>query len=184
MFASPSFLADIVQPSAREKTSWAISFGVRSAWPGSRSLMNQAFSAKRQASMMNGLPYLSQRARIPRMFSRETGWPPPELFVMVTITIGTLSPSSTRVFSSFSRSMFPLKGWMSDGTFPSAMTRSRASAPSTSMFARVVSKCVLLGMTIPGFRIVWKRIRSAARPWCVGMMCAKPVRSFTTSRKR
>ena len=174
MLARPSFLADIVQPSARENISCAISFGVRSACPGSRSLMNQAFSAKRQASRMNGLPYLSQSARTPRRFSRETGCPPPELFVTVTITIGTLSPSSARVFSSFSRSMFPLNGWMRDGTFPSAMTRSRASAPSTSMFARVVSKCVLLGMTCPGFRIVWKRIRSAARPWCVGMTCLKP----------
>ncbi len=73
---------------------------------------------------------------------------------------------------------------MSDGTFPSAMTRSRASASSTSMFARVVSKCVLLGTTIPGFRIEWKRIRSAARPWCVGMTCLNPVRSWMTSRKR
>ncbi len=66
--------------------------------------------------------------------------------------------------------MFPLKGWRAAGTFPSAMTRSRASDSSTSTFARVVSKWLLFGTICPGFRIVWKRIRSAARPWWVGMM--------------
>jgi len=39
MFASPSFFADIVHPSARENISCAISFGVRCACPFSRSLM-------------------------------------------------------------------------------------------------------------------------------------------------
>ena len=39
MLARPSFLADIVQPSASENISCAISFGVRSAWPSSRFLM-------------------------------------------------------------------------------------------------------------------------------------------------
>jgi len=56
MFARPSFFADMMQPSASENISWAISFGVRSRWPGSRCLMNQAFSAKRQASRKNSLP--------------------------------------------------------------------------------------------------------------------------------
>ena len=39
MLARPSFLADIVQPSASENISRAISFGVRADWPGSRCLM-------------------------------------------------------------------------------------------------------------------------------------------------
>ena len=55
MFARPSFLADIVQPSASENISCAIAFGVRSACPGSRVLMNHAFSANRHASRKNGL---------------------------------------------------------------------------------------------------------------------------------
>ncbi len=184
MFARPSFFADIVQPSASENISCAIAFGVRSACPASRCLMNQEFSANRQASRKKGFAYLSQRARTPRRFSRETGWPPPELFVTVTITSGTRSPSSASVFSRRARSTFPLNGWIRDGTFPSAMTRSRASAFSTSMFARVVSKWVLLGTTWPGFRTVWNRMRSAARPWWVGMTCLNPVRSWMTSRKR
>ena len=36
MLARPSFLADIVQPSASENISRAISRGVRPDWPGSR----------------------------------------------------------------------------------------------------------------------------------------------------
>ena len=56
MFARPSFFADIVQPSASENISRAISLGVRSACPASRCLMNHAFSAKRHASRKNGLP--------------------------------------------------------------------------------------------------------------------------------
>ena len=46
--------------------------------------------------------------------------------------------------------MLPLKGCTSDGTRPSGITRSRASAPSTSMLARVVSKWLLFGTTSPG----------------------------------
>ena len=40
MLARPSFLADMVQPSASENISCAIAFGVRPAWPASRVLMN------------------------------------------------------------------------------------------------------------------------------------------------
>ena len=54
MLARPSFLADIVHPSASENISRAISFGVRPAWPSSRTLMKYAFSAKRQASRKKG----------------------------------------------------------------------------------------------------------------------------------
>ncbi len=95
MFDSPSFLADMVHPSASENISWAIAFGVRPPCPGSRSLMNQAFSANRHASRKNGLPNRSHSARTPRRFSSDTGWPPPELFVTVTITSGTRCPRSS-----------------------------------------------------------------------------------------
>ena len=56
-------------------------------------------------------------------------------------------------------------------------------APVNSQLARVVSKWLLLGTTSPGLHMTEKRIRSAARPWCVGMMCSKPVMSWTESRK-
>ena len=34
---------------------------------------------------------VADRARTPRRFSSDTGWPPPELFVIVTKTTGTCS---------------------------------------------------------------------------------------------
>ena len=86
--------------------------------------------------------------------------------------------------SSASRSMLPLKGWMVAGWRPSAMTRSTASAPVNSTLARVVSKWVLLGTTLPGPPMTLKRIFSAARPWWVGMTCRKGKSSWTASRKR
>ncbi|MBP1633292.1 MAG: hypothetical protein H6Q11_1580, partial [Acidobacteria bacterium] len=91
MLAIPSFLAEKVHPSARENISTAISSGVRPAWPGSRILMNQAFSANRHASRNSGRPCRSHTSRTARRFSRETGCPPPELLVTVTITSGMRS---------------------------------------------------------------------------------------------
>jgi len=57
-------------------------------------------------------------------------------------------------------------------------------APVCSMFARVVSKWVLLGNTLPGPPITENRIFSAARPWCVGMMCLKGKSPRTAASKR
>ena len=34
-------------------------------------------------------------------------------------------------------------------------------------------------LTLPGRHITENRMRSAARPWCVGMTCRKPVSSWT-----
>ena len=45
MFTMPSFLALIMQPSARLNISWAMDFTVRSCMPGSRSFTNIEFSA-------------------------------------------------------------------------------------------------------------------------------------------
>jgi hypothetical protein len=53
-----------------------------------------------------------------------------------------------------------------------------------SIFARVVSKCVFDGTTWPGLHTTVNRMRSAALPWCAGMMWRKPVRSDTTRCKR
>ena len=79
--------------------------------------------------------------------------------------------------------MFPLNGCSSAGWRPSGITRSTASAPVYSTFARVVSKCVLLGTTLPGPPIAENRIFSAARPWCVGITCLNGKSSWTASRK-
>jgi len=62
MFTMPSFLALMVQPSARRNISWAMLSTVRSCMPGSRSLMNMAFSANRHTSRIRGLPYFFRRA--------------------------------------------------------------------------------------------------------------------------
>ena len=78
----------------------------------------------------------------------------------------------------------PLKGWMVAGSRPSAMGRSTASAPVNSTLARVVSKWVLLGTTLPGPATTLNRIFSAARPWWVGITCLKANSSWTASRKR
>jgi tryptophanase len=50
------------------------------------------------------------------------------------------------------------------GSRASGIGRSTASAPLNSTFARVVSKCVLLGITRPAPPITLNRIFSAARP--------------------
>ncbi len=146
--------------------------------------MNHAFSAKRHASRKSGRPYRSQMARTARRFASDTGWPPPELFVIVTNTTGMdAAPRSVMSASSASVSMLPLNGWRVDGECPSGMTRSIASAPVNSTFARVVSKCVFDGMTLPGPLMTLKRIFSAARPWWVGMTWRNGHSSVTASRK-
>jgi hypothetical protein len=183
MLASGSFFALIVMPSARLAISRTMSGISRSAWPGSRSLMNHAFSANRHASRNSGTPKRSHSTRTPRRFSSETGCPPPELFVIVTNTTGTSAARSWSSPSSAPRSMLPLNGWIVCGSRPSGITRSTASAPVNSTFARVVSKCVLFGTTLPGPPITPNRIFSAARPWWVGITCGNGKSSCTASRK-
>jgi hypothetical protein len=131
------------------------------------------------------MPYRSQMARTPRMFSRLTGWPPPVLFVTVTKTTGTFSgPRLAMKASRASRSMLPLNGCSTSGWVPSGMTKSAASAPVNSTLARVVSKWVLLGIAVPGPAMTLKRIFSAALPWWVGMTCRNGKSAWTDSRNR
>ncbi len=78
--------------------------------------------------------------------------------------------------------MLPLNGWIVAGSRPSGMTRSTASAPVNSTFARVVSKWVLLGTIAPGRPTAPNRIFSAARPWWVGMTCGNGNSDCTDSR--
>ena len=147
--------------------------------------MNQAFSAKRHASKISGKSYSSHTSRTARTFSIDTGWPPPELLVTVNITIGMRSaPTSSIVALSASTSMFPLNGRITDGSRPSGMTMSRASAPWYSTLARVVSKWVLFGTTSPSLTATVNRIFSAALPWCVGMTWSNPVMLLTADSNR
>ena len=133
--------------------------------------MNQQFSAKRQASKNSGTLWRRHTSAVARTFAIETGCPPPELFVMVSMTSGTRPAFSASTRSSRAVSMLPLNGARSDGSSPSRTTRSTASAPACSAFARVVSKCVLFGTTSPFVTTAWKRRFSAMRPWCVGITC-------------
>ena len=59
-------------------------------------------------------------------------------------------PRRSSSCSSAATSTLPLNGCIADGSRPSAMTRSTASAPVYSTLARVVSKWVLFGTTLPG----------------------------------
>ena len=80
--------------------------------------------------------------------------------------------------------MLPLKSPRDCVSRASGTGRSTARAPVNSMLARVVSKWVLLGTTWPGLHSTVNRMRSAARPWCVGTMWRKPVSSSTTFFRR
>ena len=80
--------------------------------------------------------------------------------------------------------MLPLNGCLDDGTSASGTGRSSASAPVNSTFARVVSKCVLFGMVLPGPPSTLNRIFSAARPWWVGIRCSNGNSSCTESLNR
>ncbi len=59
--------------------------------------MNQAFSANRQASRKNGISCRSQTSRTARRFAIDTGWPPPELLVTVTMTSGIRSRPTSAI---------------------------------------------------------------------------------------
>jgi hypothetical protein len=85
--------------------------------------------------------------------------------------------------------MLPLNGATCIGDRPASVSRSTASAPLCSMLARVVSKWALFGTILPrpagGLPIMTsKRMRSLARPWCVGRTLRNPVSCLTTLRKR
>ena len=179
MLPKASFFIDIMAPSQRLNVSRAISRGVRWSCPGSRTLMNQAFSAKRAASRKSGMPWPANSSRSARMLVSETGWPPPELLVTVSTTSGTRPAFSPSHPPRRSMSILPLKGWSHVGSSPSGITKSSASAPEASILARVVSKWVFPGIASPSPPTSPKRMRSAARPWCTGMMWRRPVMSRT-----
>ena len=79
--------------------------------------------------------------------------------------------------------MLPLKGRRRLAAALRAREVQRHGARASTL-ARVVSKWVLLGTTSPACTAEPKRMRSAARPWWVGMTCLKPVISRTAASKR
>ncbi len=119
------------------------------------------------------MPCSRQICLVSRMFSIETGWPPPRVVRDGDHAQRDVRRARLRAMNSprAAVSRLPLKSAMPSGSVPSAMGRSTASAPENSMLARVVSKWELLGMCLPWPPTMENRIRSAARPWWVGMMC-------------
>ena len=187
MFASAVLLGAHRQPSASgEHLAGDLARRLGRACPASRSLMNQAFSAKRQASRKNGTPCRRQMARTPRRFSSETGWPPPELLVIVEHRPGRPRPAvlARAVPSSAARSMLPLNGcatrWLRGP--PGSAGRGHARPVPRCWRASCRSGCcwARLARRAP---IAANRIRSAARPWCVGMTCRSGIRSCTLSNR-
>ena len=104
--------------------------------------------------------------------------------MIVTNTTGTSAAALGEQRLERTEVHVPLEGVLVAGSRPSAITRSTASAPVNSTFARVVSKCVLFGTTLPGPPIALNRIFSAARPWCVGITWGNGKSSWTASRNR
>ena len=104
--------------------------------------------------------------------------------MIVTKTAGTSAARSASSALQRLEVHVPLERMLRRGSRPSAITRSTASAPVYSTFARVVSKCVLFGTTLPGPPIAENRIFSAARPWCVGITCVNGKSSRTAVEER
>src|SRR3989339_485305 len=137
------------------------------SYPVSYFFMNQAFSAKRQASSIRGMPYLWAIAATALILSSATGWPPPVLLVIVRKTTGTLSLDSANNFSSLIVSILPLKREEEFSSLSSGEKRFLASILFARILASVVSKWPLLGM-IKFWPVSPRRenkASSADRPW-------------------
>ena len=81
----------------------------------------------------------------------DTGWPPPELLVTVSITSGTRrAPVSSISASSAATSMLPLNGCRVLGERALGNRQIDRLRAANSTLARVVSKWVLFGTTSPG----------------------------------
>ena len=152
MLARPSFLADIVMPSASEAISRTMSGIGRSrlarlAQLDEPGVLGEAAGVEEQrhavavAHRAHGAQVL-QRDRLAA--ARVVG----DRHEHDRHVLGAALVDAAR--SSAATSMLPLNGWIDGGSRPSAITRSTASAPVTSTLARVVSKWVLLGTTLPG----------------------------------
>ena len=151
MLARPSFLADIVMPSASDAISRTMSgiglVGVaRLALLDEPGVLGEAAGVQEERERRSG-----RRPRAPRGgWPCDTGWPPIELLVTVMNTTGTSSaPRSSMQALQGGDVHVALEGQPSRPR-PAAVQGRRASAPVASTLARVVSKWVLLGTTLPG----------------------------------
>ena len=152
MFARPSFFADIVQPSASANISRAISLRrpvrlPRLALLDEPGVLGEAAGVEEERLAVA----IAQRAHAAQVLQRH------RLAAAgvvrdghhherhaVAVALAAARSSAVEIDVALERMH------AADGTRPSAITRSRASAPSTSMLARVVSKWLLLGTISPG----------------------------------
>ncbi len=89
------------------------------------------------------MPWRSHTARTSRRFSRRTGWPPPLLFVTVTMKTETARRRRRAISaSSLAASRFPLNGWIACGSPPRRSRGRRPRAPVLDVGARRVEVLV------------------------------------------
>ena len=151
MLARPSFLALIVMPSASDAISRTMSATSRSrlarlALADEPGVLGEAAGVEEQRHAVA----VAERPHAAQVLQRDR--------LAAAGVVGDRhehdgdvgAPRSSSSASRRSRSMFPLNGWSDAGSRPSGITRSTASAPVASTLARVVSKWVLFGTTLPG----------------------------------
>ena len=176
MFANASFLALMVMPSATANMSRTMSAHRARCLPRLAALDEPRVLRETAAVDEERLAVAVRRPRASRGCSR--GSP-------AARRRRCWSPSSSRAESrrratrseqrsSRARSMLPLNGCRASRVAcPRRSPGRRPCAPVASMLPRVVSKWRVRGMSGPGRRRAEKRMRLAARPWCVGMTCRK-----------
>ena len=180
MLARPSFLADIVMPSASAAISRTMS-GMRSVRVARLALLDEPgvlgeaarVEEERQAVSVADRAHGAQVARGHRLAAARV--------------VGDGDEHDRDVLGAALADEGVQRGDVHvalegvDGRRVAALgdDRSTASAPVNSTLARVVSKCVLLGTTLPGPPMTLNRIFSAARPWWVGMTCLNGKSSWT-----
>src|ERR1039458_8957989 len=92
------------------------------------------------------MPWRAQTRLTASILAMETGWPPPELLVTVSIASGMLgAPSETMRDSSAATSMLPLKSRRACVSAASGMGRSTARAPVNSILAPGGFQCGVRG---------------------------------------
>src|SRR4028118_2274246 len=64
------------------------------------------------------MPNSRQSSEVALTLARETGWPPPELLVRVSMQRGTSSRDSSNSWRSRARGMFPPNGWRASAARP------------------------------------------------------------------
>ena len=184
MFTEASFLALISATSASASCARAISATERSACPGSRSLMNHAFSAKRAMSSTSPLPRLRASTAASVRFSERDG-----LAAARVVRDRDEDERDARTFGPVEQRLEPVEVDVALERVRAARVgglgheRSSARAPASSACARVVSKNAFEGTIAPASSAVRKNTCSAPRPWCVGRTWGMPSTLSTAAQK-